>query len=135
MKQKHDLQMNLHYCKKEMQYGCTILKKEGVNPKMQRPWQGPYIVTKKINDLVYRIQLGPKQKPKVVHRNRLWKYSGSNAPDWYKQGNSTLESVDHQNMNADNLAQIEPELILKPLGLRRSNRTRRPPVYYGTNLY
>ena len=46
--------------------------------KTTMPWQGPYIVTKRINDLVYRIQLGPKAKPKVVHQNRLWYYSGEN---------------------------------------------------------
>jgi len=46
--------------------------------KTTMPRQGPYIVTKQINDLVYRIQLGPKAKPKVVHQNRLWYYSGEN---------------------------------------------------------
>ena len=58
-------------------------RKKGLTPKMQRPWQGPYVITKQINDLVYRIQLGPRAKPKVVHRNRLWRYSGMNVPTWY----------------------------------------------------
>ena len=40
-------------------------RKKGLTPKLQRPWQGPYIITKRINDLVYRIQLGPKAKPKI----------------------------------------------------------------------
>ena len=61
----------------------------------------PYIITKKINDLVYRIQLGPKTKPKVVHRNRLWKYSGSTAPNWHQQENPTLGNVNHQNVTID----------------------------------
>ena len=68
-------------------------RKKGLTPKLQRPCQGPYIVTKRINDLVYRIQLGPKAKPNVVHRNRLWRYSGINAPTWYhapEQEQSTL---------------------------------------------
>ena len=67
-------------------------RKKGISPKLSRPWQGPYMVTKKINDLVYRIQLGPRLKPKVVHRNRLWKYSGRNPPTWYKQASSTEQS-------------------------------------------
>ena len=58
-------------------------RKKGLTPKLQWPWQGPYIITKRINDLVYRLQLGPKAKPKVVHRNWLWRYSGINAPTWY----------------------------------------------------
>ena len=36
---------------------------KGVSPKLSRPWQGPYVITKKINDLVYWIQLGPGLKP------------------------------------------------------------------------
>ena len=55
-------------------------RKKGVSPKLSRPWQGPFLITKKLNDLVYRIQLGPRQKPKVVHRNRLWLYSGKHPP-------------------------------------------------------
>ena len=60
-------------------------RKKGLSPKLQRPWEGPYIVTKVINDSVYRIQLGAKTKAKVVHRNRLWSYSGSNVPTWYRR--------------------------------------------------
>ena len=58
-------------------------RKKGLTPKLQCPWQGPNIITKLINDFSYRIQLGPKAKPKVVHRNWLWRYSGINAPTWY----------------------------------------------------
>ena len=50
-------------------------RKKGVTPKLARNWKGSYTVVKRINDVVYRIQLGPKTKPRVVHRNRLWKYS------------------------------------------------------------
>ena len=39
---------------------------EGLSPKLQWPWEGPFSIIKKINDSVYRIQLGPKSKPKVV---------------------------------------------------------------------
>jgi hypothetical protein len=30
-------------------------RKKGISPKLSRPWQGPYTVIKKINNLVYRI--------------------------------------------------------------------------------
>ena len=58
-------------------------RKKGLSPKLQRPWQWPYVVTKRINDLVYRIQLGPNRKSKMVHRNRLWHYTDSNPPTWF----------------------------------------------------
>ncbi len=51
-------------------------KKKGLAKKLMRPWTGPYLVIKRLNDLVYKIRLTPQSKPKIVHRNRLWKYSG-----------------------------------------------------------
>ncbi|KAJ8941760.1 hypothetical protein NQ318_023117 [Aromia moschata] len=46
-------------------------------------WEGPYTIIRKINDLVYRIQLSPRSKPKVVHLERLARYTGHNPPDWF----------------------------------------------------
>lgn len=40
------------------------------------------LVTQKINDFTYHIQLGTQTKPKVVYRNRLWNYSGNNLLTW-----------------------------------------------------
>ncbi len=57
-------------------------RRKGVSPKLQRSWEGPYTVLKRINDLVYRVQLGPRTRPKVVHHNRLWTYHGDNPPHW-----------------------------------------------------
>ena len=65
----------------------------GIGPKFMRPWEGPYVVTKAINDLVYRIQLTQRSRPKVVHRNCLWTYNGSNPPTWYR----TSQSPSHPN--------------------------------------
>ena len=107
-------------------------RKKGLTPKLQRPWQGPYTITKKINDLVYRIQLSPTAKPKVVHRNRLWKYSGSNAPNWYQQESSTGETTSHLTETSDTPAHREPESNPASTSeLRMSNRIRRPPIRYG----
>ncbi|KAJ8942120.1 hypothetical protein NQ318_000715 [Aromia moschata] len=53
---------------------------KGKSPKLQSNWEGPYTIIKKINDLVYRIQLSPRSKPKVVHLERLAKYTGHNPP-------------------------------------------------------
>ena len=55
---------------------------KGLCPKLQSNWEGPYVVTHKLNDVIYRIQKGPKTKPKVVHQDRLKPYLGENIPDW-----------------------------------------------------
>ena len=60
-------------------------RKKGISPKLRWPWEGPYVVVEWLNDVVYRIQRGPQKKPKVVHRDRLWKYSGVECPDWFQE--------------------------------------------------
>ena len=59
-------------------------RKKGISPKLRRPWEGPYVVVERLNDVVHRIQRGPRKKPKVVHRDRLWKYSGVERADWFQ---------------------------------------------------
>lgn len=45
--------------------------KPGLSAKLTRRWTGPYVVLKKINDVVYKIQQGVRFKSKVVHHDRL----------------------------------------------------------------
>ena len=93
MKQRYDLPLKCQQLEvRDAAWLHNPQTKKGLSPKLQRPWQGPYTVIKRNNDLVYQIQLGPKTKPKVVHRNRLWRYSGVNAPTWYK-ASATGESA------------------------------------------
>lgn len=82
-------------------------RKKGLSPKFSRPWQGPSIPgSKKINNLVYHIQLSSRAKPKVVHRNRLWAYSGDNPPTWLKGG--TVTESESVNTHPEGLGQREP---------------------------
>ena len=46
-------------------------RKVGISPKLQCSWDGPYVITHCISDLVYRIQKAESAKPRVVHYNRL----------------------------------------------------------------
>ena len=67
-------------------------KKVGHSPKLMCPWEGPYTITKVVNDVVYRVQLTPRSKAKVVHRNRLWKYAEENPPTWFSSQQSSQAS-------------------------------------------
>nr|CAD7430948.1 unnamed protein product [Timema monikensis] len=55
--------------------------REGLTPKLYKPWQGPYVVRKRLSDVTYRIQytLNPRKRP-VVHFNRLKPYSARDPP-------------------------------------------------------
>ena len=44
-------------------------KKSGISPKLQIYWEGPFVIIKRLSDVTYRIQQGPKTKPKVIHSN------------------------------------------------------------------
>ena len=63
-------------------------KKKGRSVKFMRPWEGPYIVIKRLNDLVYRIQQGRNRKLRLVDRNRLSAYRGDQSELW----NSEMDS-------------------------------------------
>ena len=93
-------------------------RKKGVSPKLTRQWQGPYLVTKRLNDTVYRVQLKPQSKLKVVHRNRLWKYTGDEPPTWLSESpqKDAGEAIADDNQESD-----------KQLELRRGGRLRRQP--------
>ena len=86
----------------------------------------------KINDLIYRIQLGPHAKPRVVHRSRLWLYSGSTPSTWLKDDNVGQQQPSNQS-TPDPLKQT---LVSNPGNCsegqqaqttRQSQRHRRPP--------
>ena len=89
-----------------------LQRKKGILPKLIRTWKGPYLVIKRINDLVYHVQLIPRSKHKVLHRNRLWRYTGLSPPTLLKE---------QDGVEGD----ISPATDM-PLQPRRSNRQRKP---------
>jgi hypothetical protein len=48
------------------------------SPKLHCHWLGPYLILKRINDVIYKIRKSTKSKPKVVHYNWLKPYKGTN---------------------------------------------------------
>ena len=46
-------------------------KMKGISPKLQSRWVGPYSVVGKLSDLLYKTQLSPQSKIKIVHHDRL----------------------------------------------------------------
>ena len=77
-------------------------------PKLQKPWQGLHIIVNRINDLVYRIQLGPQSRPRVVHFNRLWKYHGENPPRWLiTTGSNPTEAMESIGISSNDKVQSD----------------------------
>ena len=82
MKGYYDIKANAHALPKgTFVWLHNPKRKKGISPKLSRPWEGPYLVTQKWNDVIYSIQRYPKSKQKIVHRNRLWLYRGTEGTE------------------------------------------------------
>ena len=84
MKKRYDVRMH----KNPYKIGDAVWyyhpkRKVGFNPKLQRPWKGPRIVVDRLNEVLFRIQSGPKAKPQVVHHDKLKPYLGEDKPEWF----------------------------------------------------
>ena len=62
-------------------------RKKGVCPKLQSKWDRVYVVTGKLDDVLYRVQKGKTGKAQVVHIQRLMRYEGPDQPTWWKAPN------------------------------------------------
>ena len=79
MKRKYDLKSNL----REFNIDDSVwvydpIRKVGVNPKLQRPWKGPFKVVEKLSDILYMVKQSPRHKPRIVHHDKLRMYKGRN---------------------------------------------------------
>ena len=71
-KRVYDHRANAHsYCVGENVFLFDPSKKKGISPKLQSRWTGPYLVVGKLSDLLYKVQLNPQSRIKVVHHDRL----------------------------------------------------------------
>jgi hypothetical protein len=81
MKRSYDHNIfNNNYSKGDKVWYYKAERRPGLYPKFQRPWIGPITIIDRINDALYRIKIGPKSKPRVVHHNKLKPYRGDNWP-------------------------------------------------------
>ena len=64
------------YQEGELVWVAVTRKKIGISPKLQRRWQGPYKVTRKLGEVLYQLKR-PGSKRLIVHFNRLKPYLGT----------------------------------------------------------
>ncbi|KFM56688.1 Retrovirus-related Pol polyprotein from transposon 412, partial [Stegodyphus mimosarum] len=70
-------------------------RRKGLSPKLQSPWDGPYTVLNRLNDVVVRIRKSSNSKPKVVHYDRLQarKKKSLRSSETNEQREARLESI------------------------------------------
>ena len=83
--------------KRSLQAGQAVwvyepTRKIGVCQKLTSKWKGPFIITKKLDDMNYVVKKYPKKPGKVFHIDRLLVYHGHNLPKWAKQASLSATS-------------------------------------------
>ena len=76
---KHDLQVG------KFVWFFNPARTKGLSPKLQCRWKGPYLITHKLSDVVYRLQMKPNTKKVVVHADRLKPYQGEKLDSWIEE--------------------------------------------------
>ena len=150
-KKQYDKKAHTHpYNKGDCVWLRDSTRKKGLSPKLQKRWIGPCLVVHKISDVTYRIQLGPRQKTKVVHHNRLKPHPGDDKPSWMvpMEKNNTVGTQTGDKSNApidtgtDSLP-VEPNPLpdpvpphqTTPVEVSLSGRPRRKTQRFGNNVY
>lgn len=77
MKDRYDIRVNTKpFAEGNLVWLYNPKRRVGRCPKLQRNWEGPYVITKQISDVVYTIQKPGKAKLLNVHRDRLASFRG-----------------------------------------------------------
>lgn len=116
----------------------------GKTPKLQNPWDGPFVVIKAISDVLFKIQKSPHSKPKIVHYNRLkpfysrqtistkWIEKVPENPIELSETEENLANDDlHSSQNATDLSLGSNPEISQPGSKTRPKRQIKPPKRYG----
>ena len=84
MKRNYDIKSNLF----GFHVGDTVwlydpVRRVGLNPKLQRPWKGPFKLIDTLNDILYRVERSPRHRSRVVNHDKVRMYTGRNLPAWF----------------------------------------------------
>ena len=86
MKRHYDRSSHfIEYAVGDLVWFHNPVRKAGISLKLQRHWKGPYVVTQKLSDILYRIQESPRGKSRLVHYDRLKMYKGEKELTWFQK--------------------------------------------------
>jgi hypothetical protein len=84
-KQSHDARVSFHrYKVGDLIWYLTGKGQLDVTPKLRVPYEGPFLVLKRLTDVTYLIQFDAKGHQKVVHHDKLKHYEGDKRLKWAK---------------------------------------------------
>lgn len=67
----------------DLVYYLDSSRKVGLSPKLKREqWKGPFVISRKISDLLYELRWQHKTRTRVIHHDRLKPFQCDTIPDW-----------------------------------------------------
>lgn len=57
-------------------------RKVGVAPKLERKFDGPYIIANKLSPITFEIQVDVRGTKRMAHHDKLKRYEGDTPPKW-----------------------------------------------------
>ena len=93
-RQKQDYDFKVHLKRHQTGDLVWVLSEKthlNLTPKLRRPYEGPHLVLKQINDLIYRIQFNQEGKRQIVHYNCLKPYAGTAKLKWAPKATKSLQ--------------------------------------------
>ena len=64
--------------------------KVGVAHKLERTYEGPFLVKQSLNAINFVIQIDKSGKEKTVHHDKLERYEGSKVPNWINKARKSV---------------------------------------------
>ena len=71
-------------------------RKPGISPKLERIYEGPFLVKKKLSEMNFIIQTDVSGTVKPIHHNKLKPYEGTNTPRWIQKAKQKLSEIHEQ---------------------------------------
>jgi hypothetical protein len=90
----YDSKVNFYNCKEGDLVWCLHeTQKIGVMPKLEKAFDGPYVIKEKRSALNYVLQLNKGGQERVVHHNKLKRYEGKNPPKWAASASKKIKET------------------------------------------
>jgi len=130
-RQKNDYDSRLAYKAYnvgDLVYFLDISRKVGLSPKLRSdPWKGPFVITKKLSDLLYEIRGEARKKVRVIHHDRLKPYTSDILPFWVSPIQQSLVQTSAEVEEQQIIENVSLPITQVAGGLSRPKRNVNPP--------
>lgn len=103
--------------------------------KLGQGWTGPFLITRKISEVLFQIQASSLSRPKIVHIDNLRRYEAEEMPtDWRLETDNDLNEDEVVHCNESCLDNDSPQFdgdkgMLVGRSTSKFGRVRRIPNY------